>query len=118
VAEIDAGGRTSRAEAASSVGCKKPARRAWELGCVRRGVRRCPGGAYIGVGGEGKRLPTAMGINGHAALMGNQEGGGGEVKERKQPTDGGRVMAEHHCGLKKYFEGGGVRNSASNGRRP
>jgi hypothetical protein len=117
VAEIDAGGRTSRAEAASSVGCKKPARRAWELGCVRRGVRRCPGGAYIGVGGEGKRLPTAMGINGHAALMGNQEGGG-EVKERKQPTDGGRVMAEHHCGLKKYFEGGGVRNSASNGRRP
>jgi hypothetical protein len=85
VAEIDAGGRTSRAEAASSVGCKKPARRAWELGCVRRGVRRCPGGAYIGVGGEGKRLPTAMGINGHAALMGNQEGGG--AGEGEETTD-------------------------------
>jgi hypothetical protein len=36
-AEIDAGGRTSRAAAASSVGYKKPTRRGWELGCVRRG---------------------------------------------------------------------------------
>jgi hypothetical protein len=45
---------------------------AWE--CVK-GVRRCPGGAYIGSGEEGKGLPAAMAINGHAALMGNQEGG-------------------------------------------
>jgi hypothetical protein len=48
---------------------------AWELGSVRRGVRRCPGGAYIGSGEEGKGLPAAMAINGHATLMGIQEGG-------------------------------------------
>jgi hypothetical protein len=30
-----------------------------------------------------------MAINGHAALMGNQEGEG--FKEKKQPIDGGRV---------------------------
>jgi hypothetical protein len=40
-----------------------------------KGVWRCPGGAYIGSGEEGKGLPVAMAINGHAALMGNQEGG-------------------------------------------
>jgi hypothetical protein len=51
------------------------AREAWELGCVRRGLRRCPGGAYIGAGGEGKQLSVAMAINGHASLIGNQEGG-------------------------------------------
>jgi hypothetical protein len=52
-------------------------------------VRRCPGGAYIGSGEKGKGLLTAMAINGHAALMGNQEGEG--FKEKKQSIDGGRV---------------------------
>jgi hypothetical protein len=69
-----------------------------KLECVRRGVRRCPGGAYIGPGGEGKWLPAAMAINGHAAMIRNQEGG---FKEGKWPSDGGRVMVEHHCILKK-----------------
>jgi hypothetical protein len=62
---------------------------AWELGCVRRGMRRGPRGAYIGPGGEGRRLPAAMAINGHAALMGIQEGG--RFKEGKRLIDGGRV---------------------------
>jgi hypothetical protein len=43
--------------------------------CVKGGAVR-PWGAYIGPGGEGRRLPAAMAINGLAALMGNQEGGG------------------------------------------
>jgi hypothetical protein len=47
-----------------------------------------PWGAYIGSGEKGKGLPAAMAINGHAALMGNQEGEG--FKEKKQPIDGGR----------------------------
>jgi hypothetical protein len=53
-----------------------------------KGVRWCPGGAYIGPGGEGKRLLAAMSINGHAALIGNQDGG---FKVGKRPSDGGRV---------------------------
>jgi hypothetical protein len=32
-------------------------------------------GVYIGPGGEGRPLPSAMAINGHAALMRIQEGG-------------------------------------------
>jgi hypothetical protein len=62
---------------------------AWELGCVRRGMRRGPRGTYIGPGGEGRRLLVAMAINGHAASMGIQEGG---FMEWKRPSDGGRVM--------------------------
>jgi hypothetical protein len=72
---------------------------------VRRGLRTCPGGVYIGPGEEGKGLPTAMAINGHVALMGNQEGGEGFM-ERKRPSDGGRVEKRHY-GLKARFEGGG-----------
>jgi hypothetical protein len=45
---------------------------AW--GCAKR-VRKCPRGVYIGLGEKGKGLPVAMAINGHAALMGIQEGG-------------------------------------------
>jgi hypothetical protein len=45
---------------------------AWE--CAK-GVWRCPRGVYIGSGEEGKGLLAAMAINGHAALMGIQEGG-------------------------------------------
>jgi hypothetical protein len=51
-------------------------------------VQRCPGGAYIGSGVEGKGLPVAMAIDGHAALMGIQDGG---FKEKKRPNDGRRV---------------------------
>jgi hypothetical protein len=39
-----------------------------------KGCGGCPGGAYIGPRGEGKRLPAAMAMNGHAALTENQEG--------------------------------------------
>jgi hypothetical protein len=52
-------------------------------------VRRCPGGTYIGSREKGKGLSAAMAINGHAALMGNQEGEG--FKEKKRLIDGGRV---------------------------
>jgi hypothetical protein len=45
---------------------------AWR--CAKR-VRKCPRGVYIGLGEKGKGLPVAMAINGHAALMGIQEGG-------------------------------------------
>jgi hypothetical protein len=38
---------------------------------------------------KGKGLPAAMAINGHVALMGNQEGEG--FKEKKRPIDDGRV---------------------------
>jgi hypothetical protein len=82
---------------------------------VRRGVRRCPGGAYIGSREEGKGLPVAMAINGHAALMGNQEGG---FKEWKRWIDGGEVKSGLHCVLKKRIEGRGTREPAGNDRRP
>jgi hypothetical protein len=42
--------------------------------CAKGGAAE-PWGAYIGPGGEGKRLPAAMAINVHATLIGNQEGG-------------------------------------------
>jgi hypothetical protein len=67
------------------------AREAWQLVCARRGCSGCPGGALIGPGGEGKRLPAAMALNGHSALIANQEGG---VKEGKLLNDGGRVKTE------------------------
>jgi hypothetical protein len=72
------GGVTDDEEARGALSGGKGVRgqgEAWELGSVRRGVRRCPGGAYIGSGEEGKGLPAAMAINGHATLMGIQEGG-------------------------------------------
>jgi hypothetical protein len=58
---------------------------------MRRGSR----GIYIGPGGEGRRLSAAMAINGHAALMGIQEG----VKGWKLTIDGGEVKS----GLKARF---------------
>jgi hypothetical protein len=39
-----------------------------------------------------------MAMNGHSALIANQERG---VKEVKLPNDGGRVKTELHCGLKE-----------------
>jgi hypothetical protein len=52
-----------------------------------KGCGGCPGGACIGPGGEGKCLLAAMAMNGHSALIANQERG---VKEVKLPNDGGR----------------------------
>jgi hypothetical protein len=84
--------------------------------CAKGGAA-VPWGCLYRRGRGGEAAPDGHGHQWPCGVDG-QSRGGGEVKERKQPTDGGRVMAEHHCGLKKYFEGGGVRNSASNGRRP
>jgi hypothetical protein len=68
---------------------------------LRRGCGGCPGGAYIGPGGEGERLPATMAINGHSALIVIKRG----VKEGE--TAGLKRGSEGRASL-RLERGGGV----------
>jgi hypothetical protein len=73
------GGGNGAAGGAPIGGSARPrARECGSLGVYKGRCGGCPSGAYIGPGGEEKRLPAAMAINGHSALIAIKRG---EIKE-------------------------------------
>jgi hypothetical protein len=69
-------GGSNGAAAGAPIGgsARARARECGSLGVCKGRCGGCRGGAYIGPGGEGKLLPTAMAINGHSALIAIKSG--------------------------------------------
>jgi hypothetical protein len=80
--------RQSECEGKGGMGARVCAKGAATVpwGCLYRRGR----GGEAALGGHGHQWPCVLDWKSR-----------GGFKEGKRPSDGGRVMAEHHCGLKK-----------------